>query len=107
MISLRTRGAVGGGTLGFGAFLITMVVSFTASDFNCCLTCSAFLICEGGVSTEALRFLEGGALDTTFFGAVEVATLVRFLPEYCDTIFSKQFVRIATATECWHMLFRV
>ena len=104
-IFLSTRGAVGGGTLGLSAFLITMVVSFTASDVKCCSSFTSSLICEGRVSTEALRF-RGGTLDPTLFGAVEVATLVRFLPVYCDTIFSKQFVWIATATECWHMLFR-
>ena len=104
LISLTTRGAVGGRILGFGAFLMTIAVSFNASEINSSLTFCTLLTCEGGVSTAAFHFL-AGAFDPTFFGAVEVATLVRFLPVYCEIIFSKQSVWIATATECWHKLF--
>lgn len=72
-ITFSTKGAVGTGMLGFGAFLMTTVVSFIASD----VSCSSWWPQS---APEAPLFLEA-PFAPTFFGAVEVDSLVKLLPE--------------------------
>ena len=79
-ITFSTKGAVGTGMLGFGAFLMTTVVSFIASDVSCSSWWPQPVDSELGVTNEAPLFLEA-PFAPTFFGAVEVDSLVKLLPE--------------------------
>ena len=58
LISLTTRGAVGGGILGFGTFLMTIVVSFIVSENNSSLTFCTSLTCEGECPLQPFVFWE-------------------------------------------------
>ena len=78
-ITFSTKG-VGTGMLGFGAFLMTTVVSFIGSDVSCSSWWPQSVDSELSVTNEAPLFLEA-PFAPAFFGAVEVDSLVKLLPE--------------------------